>query len=269
MIDIVICTFKRLDKQITLNEIPESYRDNVTLVVQPQEEKQAKKIHKNIFVLDSDNIGYAKTIKQTTYEWSINRNKHFFLFDDDLQFRYNEEIVYGKRGKKSKMTEKNFYDMFSDIQKELDKGLMHGGLGTTWVYPWGKIPYVENSRLITNKFYNKKLKEIWHKIDWDNCCGAEDYYVNLQLLTRGYNNKTWYKYVVFPAASYADGGCSDYRTLEYHNKSCFDLKSKFPDFVKLGEKIETKGKWKGMLKFDCYVQWKKAYQSSQVGKLDI
>ena len=78
--------FKRLDKQITLNEIPESYRDNVTLVVQPQEEKQAKKIHKNIFVLDSNNIGYAKTIKQATYEWSINRNKHFFLFDDDLQF---------------------------------------------------------------------------------------------------------------------------------------------------------------------------------------
>ena len=68
MIDIVICTFKRLDKQITLNNIPESYKDNVTLVVQPQEEEEARKVHKNIFVLDGDDIGYAKTIKQATYE---------------------------------------------------------------------------------------------------------------------------------------------------------------------------------------------------------
>ena len=51
MIDMVICTFKRLDKQITLSKIPESYRDNVTLVVQPQEANDAKKIHKNIFIL--------------------------------------------------------------------------------------------------------------------------------------------------------------------------------------------------------------------------
>ena len=65
MIDIVICTFRRLDKQITFNNIPESYRDNVTLVVQPQEAEEARKVHKNIFVLDGNNIGYAKTIKQT------------------------------------------------------------------------------------------------------------------------------------------------------------------------------------------------------------
>ena len=53
MIDMVICTFKRLDKQITLSKIPESYRDNVTLVVQPQEANDAKKIHKNI---DNDQL---------------------------------------------------------------------------------------------------------------------------------------------------------------------------------------------------------------------
>ena len=89
MIDIVICTFRRLDKQITLNNIPESYRDNVTLVVQPQEEEEARKVHKNIFVLDGNNIGYAKTIKQTTYEWAVNRQKHFWLMDDDLTFHHN------------------------------------------------------------------------------------------------------------------------------------------------------------------------------------
>ena len=102
MIDIVICTFKRLDKQITLNEIPESYRDNVTLVVQPQEEKQAKKIHKNIFVLDSNNIGYAKTIKQATYEWSINRNKHFFYLMMIYNFVTMKRLFMGKGAKNQK-----------------------------------------------------------------------------------------------------------------------------------------------------------------------
>ena len=38
MIDIVIPTFKRLNSQITLSNIPESLLENVTLVVQPQEE---------------------------------------------------------------------------------------------------------------------------------------------------------------------------------------------------------------------------------------
>ena len=37
-------------------------------------------------VLDGDDIGYAKTIKQATYEWAVNRQKHFWLMDDDLSF---------------------------------------------------------------------------------------------------------------------------------------------------------------------------------------
>ena len=58
MIDIVICTFKRLDKQITFNNIPESYRDNVTLVVQPQEAEDASKVHKKIFVQILEYVRY-------------------------------------------------------------------------------------------------------------------------------------------------------------------------------------------------------------------
>ena len=89
MIDMVICTFKRLDKQITLSKIPESYRDNVTLVVQPQEELEAKKIHHNIFVVSDNNIGFAKTIRDLTYEFSVKRKSMFWIFDDDLSFFQN------------------------------------------------------------------------------------------------------------------------------------------------------------------------------------
>ena len=48
MIELVIPTFKRLHSQITLSNIPDSLLENVTLVVQPQEEVEARKIHNRI-----------------------------------------------------------------------------------------------------------------------------------------------------------------------------------------------------------------------------
>ena len=74
--------------------------------------------------------------------------------------------------------------------------------------------------------------------------------------------------VIDPGTSYSDGGCSDYRTLEYHNNSCKELQSKFPQFVRLKENTVKTGPWKGIVKLGAYVQWKKAYQSSQVNTLE-
>ena len=48
MMELVIPTFKRLDSQITLSNIPDSLLENVTLVVQPQEEVEARKILKSL-----------------------------------------------------------------------------------------------------------------------------------------------------------------------------------------------------------------------------
>ena len=268
MIDLVICTYKRLDKQITLGNIPEKFRDNVTLVVQPQEEKEARKVHSNIFVLNDDNIGYARTIEQTTKEFAVNRNNHFWLFDDDLKFRFNEETEYQVKGIKHEFTEKHFEQMLIDVEKELDSGMMHGALGTTWNFPWGKLPYIENSRICGNKIYNKDLAKIWNDIDWVGCCGAEDFYVNLQLLTTGHSNKVWHNYVIDPGQSYTDGGCSDYRDLEFHNKACEDLKKLFPEFVRLKTNRTKSGPWKNIDKLGVNVEWKKAYKSSQVSTLD-
>ena len=44
MIDIIIPTFRRLNNQITLNSIPEKFREQTTIVVQPQEADAAKKV---------------------------------------------------------------------------------------------------------------------------------------------------------------------------------------------------------------------------------
>ena len=110
MIELVIPTFKRLDSQITLSNIPNVLLDNVTLVVQPQEEKEARDIHSNIFVVSGDNIGFANTIRDITYEFVVNRQSRFWILDDDLKFFRNYETDEGKL-KKQPMTKSDFYEV--------------------------------------------------------------------------------------------------------------------------------------------------------------
>lgn len=265
--DIIIATFKRLNRQISLNNFPEEYKSKVCLVVQPQEAEQAKEVHDNIWVLSGDNIGYANTIKEITYEWSVNRKVNFWMMDDDLDFYKNHPK--GDKGKKERMNlPEHFDEMFKETEQWLSEGLVHMALGTTWVVPWDKYPYLNNSRICGNKIYNgKELAKVWNKIDWTGCCGAEDFYVNLQLLIMGFANKVWYKYVISPASSYSEGGCSVYRDLEYHNNSCTELAKKYPQFVRLKENVVKNGPWKGIVKLGCHVQWKKAYESSQKSSL--
>ena len=107
MIELVIPTFKRLNSQITLSNIPKQLLANVTLVVQPQEEKEARDIHSKIFVVSGDNIGFAKTIRDLTYEFAVNRQSRFWILDDDLKFVRHYEKNDGKL-RKEPMTTKDF-----------------------------------------------------------------------------------------------------------------------------------------------------------------
>ena len=272
MINIIIPTFRRLHNgPVTFTSIPEKYREQTTLVVQPQEEEEARKVHSNIWVTDGDNIGIAKTREQISYEWGIKRQSRFWVIDDDSDFFMNTpKSDFETTGKvqKSSITEETFGQMLSDINDAIDAGFTHGGIGTTINNPVGKYPHIDNSRIISNVWYDGvALTKVIPTIDW-SLDGAEDYHVNLQLLTRGYANRIIYKYVVNPGVSQADGGCSEYRDIEFHNNACRKLASAFPEFVSLKEKETKSGPWKGITKLGINGKWKKAYQSSQVNSLE-
>ena len=267
MIELVIPTFKRLNRQITLSNIPKNLLENVTLVVQPQEELEARKIHNKIFVVSDDNIGFAKTIRDLTYEFAVNKQSRFWILDDDLKFLRHYETKDGKL-KKEPMTKDDFNEVLKRTNEWMDGGFPHGALGTTWNNPLGKFPFIENSRIMTNKYYDGLvISKIWNDIDWVGCCGAEDFYVNLQLLTKGFPNRVWYEFVVDAGASYKDGGCSDYRDMAYHNQSCEELQKLFPAFVTLKYKESDSKNMKGQMMARSQVQWKKAYESSQKSSL--
>ena len=267
MIEIVIPTLNRLDKQITLSNIPDIYKLSTTLVVQPHEAEEAKKVHEKVWVLSGDNIGMSNTIKEITYEWSINRGSKFWIMDDDLTFMYND--LENEKWKKHKLESQEFSQMIGETEEWIADGILHGGIGTTWEPPsLAKYPYNTNCRIMTNKFYNGLvLAEFWNDIDWTGCCGAEDFYVNLQLLTRGYENRVWFKYVVSPADTNASGGCSTYRDIKYHNNAMEELKNKYNNYVILREKVQQTGPWKGQVKLAATISWKKAYESSQKSSL--
>lgn len=272
MINIIIPTFRRLHNgPVTFTSIPEKYREQTTLVVQPQEEEEARKVHSNIWVTDGDNIGIAKTREQISYEWGIKRQSRFWVIDDDSDFFMNTpKSDFETTGKVQKLpiTEETFGQMLSDINDAIDAGFTHGGIGTTINNPVGKYPHIDNSRIISNVWYDGvALTKVIPTIDW-SLDGAEDYHVNLQLLTRGYANRIIYKYVVNPGVSQADGGCSEYRDIEFHNNACRKLASAFPEFVSLKEKETKSGPWKGITKLGINGKWKKAYQSSQVNSLE-
>ena len=267
MIELVIPTFKRLDRQITFSNIPNELLNNVTLVVQPQEEKEARKVHSKIFVVSGDNIGMAKTIRDITYEFAVNRQSRFWILDDDLKFLRHYETDNGKL-KKQPMTKSDFNECLKKTEEWMDEGYPHGALGTTWNNPLGKFPYVVNSRIMANKYYDGiSISKIWNDIDWVGCCGAEDFYVTLQLLTKGYPNRVWYEFIVDAGASYKDGGCSDYRNTDYHNQSCEELQRHFPAYVTLKYKESDAKNMKGQMIARSQVQWKKAYESSQKSSL--
>ena len=270
-IDIIIPTFRRLNNQITLNSIPEKYRDRTTIVVQPQEADAAREVHTNVWVTDGDNIGIAKTREQISYEWGVKEKSRFWVIDDDCEFMLStpkETFEMDGKVQKSPITEKTFGEMLADIEEAIDAGFPHGGVGTTINNPIGKYPHIDNSRIISNVWYDgATLYDEISKIDW-LLDGAEDYYVNFQLLTRGYPNRVIYKYVISPSVSQAEGGCSEYRDIEFHNEACRKLARAFPAFVTLKEKETKSGPWKGMTKLGINGKWKKAYHSSQINTLE-
>ena len=64
------------------------------------------------------------------------------------------------------------------------------------------------------------------------------------------------------------GGCSSQRTIKLHNESFIKLQEKFPKFVTLKEKVQNSGLWKGQKRLAAVIQWKKAYESSQITTLE-
>lgn len=260
MIEIIIPTLGRVDKQVTLDNLPDKWKSVTTLVVQEHEHDEMKQRYSdicNIWCLPPETFGISWTRKHIAEHW---KGKRIFVMDDDLKFVQltdNGEKMVGAPAE-----EKDFDHMFSEVERLMDEGIMHGGLGVNNTPP-STNPYNHNSRVYTNMFFSEQfpVDEIDFGTDYELM--PEDFFITLQLLTAGHQNVCFNHFRVNPSATNAKGGCETFRTIENHNRGQEILAEKFPEFVTVTTKVQTSGPWAGMEKKALSIKWKKAYESSQ------
>ena len=246
-----ILTYKRLNKQITYNSLPGNLKRKVVFVVQLIDYFDfVSKYKNNQIVLLPDYVNNIGKTRQ--YVVDNNRHQRFAMLDDDLQFIKKDYLH--EKWKTTNMNKIDFELMINNINKKMDEGFKHIGLASSSITPSIKYyPYNINNRIMTNVFYDI-LDDI--KIDYERADTSEDFDVNLTLLSSGYKNCIFTKYRVKEGKYHSEGGCSTYRTIEYHNDNMLKLKKLWPDFIKLKVNDKT-GRYKAT------IQWKKCYNKSQ------
>lgn len=258
---IIIPTLGRMDKQITYNSLPSKYKAMTFFVVQSHEYEEMNKRYPGKVLCLPEKINRIAP----TREWIFNKFKDYdhIIFDDDLEFVVKEPNPgEGTKWLSRKFTEQDFNDAFGLINSWIEEGICYGGFLPAWVIPdVDQWPIRENQRIMTNVFYAGG--KIPNDIEWNRVAAAEDFDVNLQLLTRGFKNRISAKYMVTCSETNATGGCSTWRTLDVHNDAQRKLAELWPDFVKIREKTVPSGPWKGQMKLATTIQHKKAYESSQ------
>lgn len=250
---IVIPTYKRLHKQLTLRSL-NAVRDRVWLVVRSEEADEARKIHNQLLVIDQPVSGIADTLK-----W-INtvacRNEKIWMCDDDLMFNQcfiDPQVTYIKK-RMIRRDEHHHIFAMCDYIDELSEQYVHGGVAQVSGVPNPRyFPYRPNTRYCTNKWYDNRRIPVDY-IDYNSIPLSSDFYVMLQLFDLGYDCATMYNYMATPAPTNAPGGCSTYRTVDLHNFSLEQIQKKFPHLITLRKKIQKSGPWRGLEKYACTIR---------------
>ena len=257
MVDkIYIPTYGRVGKQITFNALPEKWKKKTVLVIHEKE----KDLHQGypVLICPEQGKGIAPVRKWIAEYADMTR---YAVLDDDICFmktKQKDEVAVNNR----KLRPEEFEELIIKINQAMDEGFIHVACEVTWNPPIFDKDFLINTRITNNIFYDG-TKLPWEHLDWTSLSFAEDYYINLQLLTLGFRNKVFLRYrTTTMSVTQAPGGCSSFRNIENHNESMRKLKHFFPEFVTLKEKICKVGPWKGLPKLAATIYWKKAYLSS-------
>jgi len=278
---IYIPTYRRVGKQLTYENLLSHWQEKAVLVVCHDEYDELSKDYECV-VCPHQGKPPENAEDPTYYGLSPTRKwiaEHagkikYAVFDDDIC-----EFVYTRRPSEPESHEftntvfsmknmkEGYEHVFDEMMVTIDKWLDEFatvGLEVTWNPPFDD-DYKECWRQTTNHFFNGALMPM-NELDFTSLRCAQDYYLLLQLLTKGYKNRVSMRYRVRPDLTQAPGGCEEYRTLEVHNNAMIQLRDAFPEFVKLKEKVAKSGEWGGKPKLAANIQWKKAWKSSQEEK---
>ena len=265
---IIIATLGRVHDQKTYHSLPDKYKCKVTFVVQPHEFEEMKSLYGKRVVCLPKEVNRLPI----TREWIHNeyQNERYLVCDDDCKaWHYKEPVmidgkeVWGFNNGVSRMfTLDDFDNMFDEVNKLMDSGIVHIGMLNSSMKPTSepnRYPIRSNERIGGIVFYDGP--NVPQDLQWTRVLAGEDIDVNLQLLSRGYENRVLTKYCFVISETSAAGGCEVYRNVQNHNESQRILANLWPGVINLREKVVPSGPWKGQTKLNVTVQWKKALNS--------
>lgn len=272
---IAIVTRGRIDRQKTLQNLPEPMRGLVTLVCHPGEKAdRAKRWGDQVADIveapaSEDNIGKVR-------HWVI---EHFdadvtIFMDDDLEFctRIEPDLVpaTNKSGlytiKDGIFSEERRIEVLTDMFGWMIENLSSGEYGMVGINARQnsnfKPEFEECTRLVTMWGVNKELYNSL-PITIADFAVKEDLAITLAFLTNGIKNLKTSRWVYNTPDSNGSGGCSIYRTLEMSDQSAYFLAECFPEYVRVVERSNKN--WKGEFekaatRKEVQIQWKKAYE---------
>ncbi|MHA2366941.1 MAG: GREB1-related protein, partial [Candidatus Hodarchaeales archaeon] len=180
MMNIYIPTLNRIDRQPTLESIPNNWLPRTKLVVHISEQKKYINNYGKDIVLPTKEQGIAN-VRQWIMENA--QSKYVMFLDDDMNFGVRAEGT-----KLRNATRKDMDDLFILLLRWLRGGLTHVGISQRAGNNRISDDFVEITRM--NNAYAYNVKEFLNNgIKFNRLKVMEDFDVTLSLLKKGIKNR--------------------------------------------------------------------------------
>lgn len=261
---IVIPTYGRVAKQVTLAALPDALRRETLLITSDAAEYDAlRRTHRHV------KNAPVKTIADKR-QWILENVKDdVFMLDDDMVFYKRCEMRYrdyrdGRwKARPGHKTLSLDYVTDGGVQRlfeELEFGLNdHSSVGISSRFGNDLEPldWKRGANRLMHAFGYRRKELVKMKFRFNAVAFREDFHMALTLLRAGQESIQCYDWCVAPGAYGAPGGCSGERTVPASDAAAHKLAALHPGFVRVVDK-----NYKGTPRKEVVVSWKKALESA-------
>lgn len=246
--EILIPTYRRVNRQLTLNALPKKWRNRTTLVVDAIDAREFDKINHDVEIMVAPKS--IKTIAQKR-AWILRQwHGRILMLDDDLRFAARMPGTT-----KLKQADDAAVDAaLSAVASKLTK-VAHVGISARQGH--NRLPDVTwavNTRTMYALGYDCDV--VQKTCELGRIETREDMELALQLLTRGMPNALYVPVCVDQYGYNASGGVSEQRSVLSSNEDAEKLAKLFPGLVKVVEKKYTSS----IPRKEVICYWKKAFE---------
>jgi hypothetical protein len=252
MMQIVIPTRGRTDRQLTLESLPPKWRKRATLICPKLEAVRLAHLYPDVeIVIQPDPTWKIAQVRhwivQTWHQYGYDK---ILMLDDDLTFATrisadgtSLQTIWGEElGAEIQRLEDKLGSEFPHVG--FAPRLFNNNAGAGW-----NLPERPQRMMYTLGYY---LPIVAKECRCDLVDLREDFCVTLQLLLKGYPNAVWNTTVADNRETNAPGGCSSYRTDELSEAEAWKLAALFPEYVRVEQRKygrpEVRVEWKQALK---------------------